>query len=234
MKEKNATEMSLIVSGTAKLHDGNEIDFNDFYIDKHEVTNAEYEKFLKFLESIDNNDDIFRHPKQPTDVAGLTGFGVRSHVPKCWGFPGYNDPNQPVVGVTFWDAYAYAKWAGKRLPTASEWEYAATGKTRRVYPWSSEALIDNAFCAELAKKMQKSYPMLVNSLTAGAVVGTEILHMIGNVREWTARETADSETAIVKGGSFKTSITKATNGSSETLKLSSWDDETGFRCVMDK
>ncbi|MCD4657842.1 MAG: formylglycine-generating enzyme family protein, partial [Planctomycetes bacterium] len=232
--EKTTAKMALIKGGNAILSNESEVKIADFYIDTHEVTNEEYAKFIKFLESIGNDDSMFRHPKQPTNVQGLTGLGIRSHVPKCWGFPGYNAPKQPVVGVTFWDAYAYAKWAGKRLPTANEWEFAASGKERRIYPWGNDAEIDKVFCAELAKEKNRSYPMTVDSMVAGAVTGTQIFHLAGNVREWTDLNDEESGKSAVKGGSFRTLISIMTNGYYELIELARWDDETGFRCAMTK
>ena len=76
-----------------------------FYMDKYEVTNKQYAKFL-------------------------SETGHRK--PKFWDDLRLSAPEQPVVGVSWEDAEAYAAWAGKRLPTASEWEKAARGTDRQA------------------------------------------------------------------------------------------------------
>lgn len=81
-----------------------------FYMDKYEVTNALYRKFV--------------------DATG-------HKAPKYWWSDSeYNDPSQPVVGVSWDDAKAYVEWAGKRLPTEAEWEKAARGGlVSKKFPW---------------------------------------------------------------------------------------------------
>ncbi len=79
-----------------------------FYIDKTEVSNKAYAEFCN-----------------------ATGRPL----PK--GFP-QDKPDYPVVNVTILDAHAFAKWAGKRLPSAKEWEKAARGDDGRAFPWGNE------------------------------------------------------------------------------------------------
>ena len=83
-----------------------------FYIDRTEVTNSEYKRFV----------DERLHPAPDGWIDG--------HYP-----PGTD--NVPVVNVTWQDATDFARWSGKRLPTETEWEAAARGKDQRIYPWGN-------------------------------------------------------------------------------------------------
>ena len=83
-----------------------------FYLDVYQVTNAQYKRFV----------ETTGHP-----------------APDPWSDANFNAPNQPVVGVSWFDAVAYAKWTGKRLPTEAEWEKAARGGlVNKRYPWGDE------------------------------------------------------------------------------------------------
>lgn len=83
-----------------------------YYIDKYEVSNSQYKKFLD-----------------------ITGY---KEEPKYWRDPKFRQPNQPVIGVTWENANQYAIWTGKRLPTEAEWERAAVGIFGNIYPWGNE------------------------------------------------------------------------------------------------
>jgi iron(II)-dependent oxidoreductase len=101
--------------------------------------------------------------------------------PSYWNESKFNGPTQPVVGVTWHDADAYCKWAGKRLPTEAEWEKAARGTDGRRYPWGNQWDTSRANSAEA--RLGKTAP--VGSYTGGeSPYGAHDL--AGNVWEWVA------------------------------------------------
>ncbi|MHB1178987.1 MAG: formylglycine-generating enzyme family protein [Daejeonella sp.] len=140
------------------------VELDGFWMDEHEVTNEEFEKFVKATKYV----TIAERTLNPADFPGVPtenlvpGSGV--FVPpsqavslenplEWWKYvPGANwrqpygpgqsvkgQGNEPVVHISYEDALAYADWAGKRLPTEAEWEYAAQGgQGRQQYYWGSE------------------------------------------------------------------------------------------------
>jgi len=98
-----------------------------FLIDRHEVSNAEYREFVAFMQQ--TGDASVEHPDAPPLKQHASEGGKHGHL---------NGDRQPVVGVDWFDAYAYAAWKGKRLPTEAEWEKAARGMDARPYPWCEE------------------------------------------------------------------------------------------------
>ncbi len=125
-----------------------------FFMDKYEVTNGQYKAF--------------------TDASGHTP-------PITWEGGTYPEGkgNHPVSNVSWYDAHAYCKWAGKRLPTEEEWEKAARGPHGNVYPWGNEygkdkANLDNTDITNPvgSYKSDRSY--------------YGVYDMGGNVMEWVA------------------------------------------------
>ena len=135
-----------------------------FWMDEHEVTNAEFAQFVEATHYV----TVAERPLNPADFPGVPaenlvpGSGVFTPTSEAvpldnalqwWRYiPGANwrhplgpdsklagQQNKPVVQVCYEDALAYATWAGKRLPTEAEWEYAArAGKEQQPYYWGNE------------------------------------------------------------------------------------------------
>jgi formylglycine-generating enzyme required for sulfatase activity len=130
------------------------VHLDGFYIDKYEVTNALYRRFMD-----------------------ATNRGA----PAYWNDANWNGASQPVVAVSWLDAEAYCRWAGKRLPTEAEWEKAARGTDGRRYPWGNDWDSSRANSGE--SKLGKTAP--VGSYASG--VSPYGAHdMAGNAWEWVA------------------------------------------------
>ncbi len=128
-----------------------------YYIDRHEVTNAEYKAFV----------DETGHPPPPSPA--WDGNQVK---------PTFAD--HPVTHVIWAEAVAYAEWAGRRLPTEAEWEKAARGTDGRLFPWGDEFDPSRAITAFSGAEGS----LFVGSVPDGrSIYGC--CDMVGNVQEWT-------------------------------------------------
>jgi serine/threonine-protein kinase len=140
------------------------VNVKPFFIDRTEVTNEQYQKFID-----------------------ATGYAS----PPSWQgnrFPGGAN-TLPVTDVSWEDANAYAKWAGKRLPTEEEWEFAARGTDeRRIYPWGEEWIADASNTKPEGADQQRQQGLTpVGQFQKGASP-FGLLDMSGNAWEWTASE----------------------------------------------
>ena len=190
-----------------------------YYLDKFEVTNAQYAKFL--AEVAPNRDPAYDHADQPADQDHQQHYLNEQ----------MKADNQPAAGLNWFDAYAYCKWAGKRLPTEAEWEYAARGpgEVYRKYPWGNEAPgADGIWRANLRPEQGWSadghhYTAPVGSYPDG-VSPFGIMDLAGNAEEWvhdwldptyyTNSQAASNpqgpavgRNRVIKGGSFGTDFT---------------------------
>jgi iron(II)-dependent oxidoreductase len=123
----------------------------------------------------------------------------RENFLKHWenGGPPAGSEDHPVVYVDLDDARAYARWAGKRLPTEEEWQYAAQGPDGRKYPWGNEWETGRCNNGETgATTSARAFP------TGKSPFGCQ--DMCGNVWHWTESERSDGRTrfCIIRGGAF--------------------------------
>lgn len=158
--------------------------------------------------------------------------------PKYWHDPQYNGANQPVIGVSWAQAAAYAAWAGKQLPSETQWEFAARGRENRRYPWG-RLPPDTTRCNF---DDYLGMPSIVTMHEDGKT--PEGLHdMAGNVMEWTldaylpyelARRgsRADSPRRAVRGGSWRSAAHEVTTTARQGLFPESQLPTLGFRCVI--
>ena len=194
-----------------------------FYIDKYEVTNASFKKFL---------DASHYRPRDPVNFLRDWKNGT---YPEGWS-------NKPVTWVSLEDAREYAKWAGKRLPHEWEWQFAAEGQDRRSYPWGNRW--EDSAVPKPDKGRLLVGPDDVDAHPTGAS-RFGVMDMVGNVWQWTDEYLDDHTRAgILRGGSYyqpQGSIWyfpqayKNTQHGKLLLMAPSYDraGTLGFRCVMD-
>jgi formylglycine-generating enzyme required for sulfatase activity len=123
--------------------------------------------------------------------------------PMYWHDRRRNAPNQPVVGVSFWEAEAFCAWAGGRLPTEEEWEAAARGPKGLVYPWGDAW--QDGICNTDEAGLGVTSP--VGLFPRARQAERAIDDLAGNVREWCAtrnerRGTAFADDRVLRGGSW--------------------------------
>jgi formylglycine-generating enzyme required for sulfatase activity len=149
-----------------------EVYLGAFWIDIYPVTNA---RFARFLEA--------GGYEQPTWWSA-DGWAWKNRLqwrqPLQWGQPGWDGPDQPVAGVSWYEADAYARWAGRRLPTDAEWEKAARGTDARRYPWGENWPTGDL--ANFDNRVGRSTPV---GLYRDGVSPFGCYDMAGNVNNWT-------------------------------------------------
>jgi formylglycine-generating enzyme required for sulfatase activity len=176
--EKDGAEMVRVAGGSLEMGASSgeaaekpvhAVSIPTFWIDRTEVTNEQYKRFID-----------------------ATGRPV-PYVAEPWAAP-YNwdraartypdgQGDMPVVLVSWDDAAAYARWAGKRLPTEAEWEYAARGAQGKKFPWGDSW--NAALCNSLGSDPFDATPAPVGSFPKGAS-WCGAMDMAGNVWEWVA------------------------------------------------
>ncbi len=132
---------------------------NAYQISRYEITNVQYRAFIKAT-------------GRPTP-RGHQGEEI-------WKDKNFNADSQPVVGVTWFDAQAFAEWINGSLPTEAQWERAARGTEARTYPWGNE-LPKAQHHANFARRYNRPTP--VGQFPNGTSPNG-IADLAGNVWEW--------------------------------------------------
>lgn len=210
------------------------VTLRSYYIDQYEITAGRYQKFI---ESAKRNIP----PTWDDEVAQAMG-------------------DLPAVGMSWADAAAYCKWAGRRLPTEAEWEKAARGTDGRRYPWGHmQPFVDIAnynrgiWVSEAVTLVPVNSGLEGMSVRHGLKGGGKspygLFHMAGNAAEWVAdwydreyyQKTPDAnptgpasgDKRVIRGGSWA-DLPTALRVTSRYSAEPDYEDRTiGFRCAMD-
>jgi formylglycine-generating enzyme required for sulfatase activity/HEPN domain-containing protein len=210
--------------------------------DRHVVTVARYRRFLDVLEA--DGTSQWDHPDQPTDVTHRPSDN-RLRQPDHYENP--DNDALPAICVSWWSAYAFAAFEGKRLPTALEWEAAARGTDGRLFPWGDAPDGTRVNCADSwvgrpVVTYQAWYRDFAgNALRRAGVTPAEerpgnrspfgVLDMVGNCWEWTSTSLADPGEAVICGGSYDNPMRAVQTSTKGVYRKNGASNAVGFRCV---
>lgn len=198
-----------------------QVHLSPFFIDKYELTTARYAKFLEATGAVALPDEW--------DMLDLSTQG-----------------ELPVVGVSWRDADAYCRWAGRRLPTEAEWERAARFTDARLYPWGNDDPTPEyaAHLRDAEYAYRGGVTPVGSHLTGASHEGVDDL--VGNVSEWVSdrysesfpvndvrdpQGPAEGDGRVVRGTGWHEPIEPATRRYRADEQARA--DDLGFRCAMD-
>ena len=273
VEQPDLTDMVLIPAGEFLMgspegegafdeHPQHKVYLDDFYIDKYEVTNVQFKKFIEATGYVtDVERKGFGEVWNPSvgfyslwffkDVNWRRPNAWRddSPYPKVW--ENYNIMDRmdyPVTQVSWNDAQMYATWSGKRLPTEAEWEKASRGTDGRKWPWGNVFDL-NIEGATLHANVAGESLMLVGSFPTG-VSPYGVHDMVGNVQEWVADWYAGDYYArsprnnpkgpdngiarVLKGGSWRHQKSHHVLNAHREYRVPDYSSNfVGFRCAWD-
>ncbi len=224
----NSARLIEIPAGKFLYQNGQSLDLPAFWIQEYPVTITQYAKFLAWVHA---------NPERLSEIAHPDAPEGKNYIPENWAdqnvnnglIPGFFTSASrygkykgaklnldcPVFGVDFYDAFAYAKWRGMRLPTEEEWEKAARGKDGFLFPWGNSP---NPAWANTGADFDQ------NPEKGGTVDGWKkwspvsasprdrspygVMDMAGNVSEWTdswvpSPKSPETKTPVIRGGNWQ-------------------------------
>jgi len=226
--KKDGKEMVHVPAGEFLYGDDKQkVRLPEFWIDKMPVTNDEFAHFVQATR--------YKTTAEQTGIGyAHTGSKWEDTPSADWRHPGgpktdiQSKADHPVVQVSWEDAAAYAKWAGKRLPTEQEWEKAARGTDGREYPWGNQE--PTRELCNFNRNEEGTTPAGKYSPQGDSPYGC--VDMAGNVWEWTASEDESGGKLLCGGGwSHPAEYVRAALRSPHDPD--DRYDTDGFRCVSE-
>jgi formylglycine-generating enzyme required for sulfatase activity len=214
-----------------------QVELDAFRIGRYLVTNAQYARFIE--------DGGYENPDYWIEAGWAWREAEAITRPRFWEDPRWNQPNHPVVGVSWYEALAYCRWLNEvtgekfHLPSEAEWEKAARGEHGREWPWGNE--FDQRKCNTLEGGPAKTTPVGQYSPAGDSPYGAA--DMAGNVWEWCStlfrdypyrpddgREDLETEgSRVLRGGSWPSDQYLARCAARFGYFPGSRDDYLGFR-----
>ena len=225
--QRRVAEQVTIPEGQFIYQDGERLNIKTYAIDTTEVTVWDYADFLKAIGS----DTRFDHPEQ-SPHKGHSNPEWENYAHAAFSGEIYHgirlNPNFPAVYLDWFDAYAFARWKGRRLPTELEWEKAGRGIDGRRYPWGTDTI---ANAANLLGALQAAPGWAEVAAWRQDHSPYGVYDMAGNVSEWTASDDGQGN-PVVRGGNFRSEGGELTR---RILHISpeTKDERIGFRTVSD-